>query len=435
MDTDISRHVKKLSELNSSIYPVVSLYLNTQANDRGRDQFLPWVRKELSERKRTFNGASEAAKSFERDCERIETWLTNEVDAASNAVAIFACAAEDDFFDAIQFSAPIKQNELHVQGQPHLYPLARLLDQYPRYAAVIADTNSARIVVFGLNRVEKESEVQNVKTNRSEAGGWSQARFQRHIDNFHKQHAKEVIEKLDQIVRAEDITQFVLVGDQEVVIPLLEAEMPKALSEMMVDALRLDSREGNNTLLARSMEALRADDAVRDTDKVAYLIGEYRAGGLATAGVIDTLTALENGQVEELVIAADYSSLETPEEALALASDIAIAENKDTAALIANLLVTKAEQTAARLTFVENPDLLRNIGGCGAILRFRMDNTMPKKGNYNHDYYKIRGKEPGNQDVMAEKNIKEVAEQTKPARKRATNRKANASNPISPKKG
>jgi hypothetical protein len=34
---------------------------------------------------------------------------------------------------------------------------------------------------------------------------------------------------------------------------------------------------------------------------------------------------------------------------------------------------------------------------------------MPKKGNYNHDYYKLRGKEPGNQDVQPEQTRKEYA--------------------------
>ena len=34
---------------------------------------------------------------------------------------------------------------------------------------------------------------------------------------------------------------------------------------------------------------------------------------------------------------------------------------------------------------------------------------MPKKGNYNHDYYKVRGKEPGNQDAQPERTRKEYA--------------------------
>jgi peptide chain release factor subunit 1 len=404
MSDDIESVLKRLSGVNSSAYPLITVYLNTQPNDTGRDQFAPWLRKQLTERGKTFDLHSQAAKTFQADSQRIELWLRDQLSAASNSVAIFACDAENGFFEAIQFAAPIDRNELHISDQPYLYPLARLIDQYPRYAAVIADTNSARIVVFGLNRFEAETSVQNTKTNRSTVGGWSQARFQRHIDNFHKQHAKEVIAALDRIMQEEGLRQFVLAGDQEVVIPLLKAEMPGRLTDLMVDTLRLDSDDTDNVLLARSMEALRAHDSRRDEDIVEYLIGEYRAGGLAVAGVIETLTALENGQVDELIIAADPAAIETPQEALAVASDQAIADTTETTSLIANLLVLKAEQTSARLIFVEKVDLLRSLGGCGALLRFRMDKSMPKKGNYNHDYYTVRGKEPGNQDVMPEKN-------------------------------
>jgi peptide subunit release factor 1 (eRF1) len=38
---------------------------------------------------------------------------------------------------------------------------------------------------------------------------------------------------------------------------------------------------------------------------------------------------------------------------------------------LADELVTKAMQTSARITFVENADLLADYGGVAAILRFR----------------------------------------------------------------
>ncbi len=35
-------------------------------------------------------------------------------------------------------------------------------------------------------------------------------------------------------------------------------------------------------------------------------------------------------------------------------------------------LVTRAHQTAARVRFIEDPDLLADVGGVGALLRFRI---------------------------------------------------------------
>lgn len=39
---------------------------------------------------------------------------------------------------------------------------------------------------------------------------------------------------------------------------------------------------------------------------------------------------------------------------------------------LADELVTKAQQTSARIRFIENPDLLSAVGGVGALLRFRI---------------------------------------------------------------
>jgi peptide chain release factor subunit 1 len=423
MNDKLEDRLRKLADFPPSAAPVISLYLDLKSSDRGRSQFEPWVRKELAARGRTFDPKSEASQSFQADRSRIESWLADQLNPTSKGVAIFACSGADGFFETIELEAPFNRNELHVQDQPHLYPLARLIDQYPRYAAVIADTNSARIVVFGLNRMETGTEVQNVKTNRSMVGGWSQARYQRHIDNFHMKHAKEVIDALERIVREEGLQQFVLAGDQEVVIPLLKEQMPKHLSEKTVNTLRLDSSEPNHVVLAQTMDALRAFDTQQDASKVETLIGEYRSGGLAVVGVVDTLDALENGQVDELILSAASSALDTPEEALALVSKQTAESETDRGSLIADLLVTKAKKTAAKLSFVENPELLAPLGGCGAILRYKMGETMPKKGNYNHDYYKVRGKEPGH---LANENQKTSSPAMSSTPKAAGKRKTQA---------
>ena len=152
-------------------------------------------------------------------------------------MAIFACSAGSSSKPS-RLAAPFEQHWLHIGDQPHLYPLARLESQYPRYAAVVADTNTARVMVFASGDLVTEREVVGVKTRSTSQGGWSQARYQRHISNFHLQHAKEVIDTLDRVVQAEGITQILLSGD-EVIMPVLREQMPKHLADKVVDHVRL----------------------------------------------------------------------------------------------------------------------------------------------------------------------------------------------------
>jgi peptide chain release factor subunit 1 len=364
--------------------PVVSLYLNAQANENGRQDFERFLRKEFSERARTFKAHSPERESFERDVERINAYLRDELRPETNGVAIFACAGADEFFQAVQTAAPIESHRLYIYNQPHLYPIARLMEQYPRYAVLVADTNRARLFVFGRGKALSADEIQNVKTRGAKVGGWSQMRYQRHLEQYHLQHAKEVADQLERVVREDDIQHIILAGD-EVIIPLLREKFTKAVADKVVDVLSLDINAPEHEVLAESMEALREHDAESDAEKVERLLDDYRAGGLAVVGSTETLDALAMGQVEELVISAQQQNVEGDREDVAILSDAEVAEpvvagqdggtvaNLDPdSVIVAADLVARARQTSARITFIEDPALLEEVGGCGAFLRYRI---------------------------------------------------------------
>ena len=143
----------------------------------------------------------------------------------------------------------------------------------------------------------------NVKTKRTSIGGSSQARYQRHVENFHLHHMKEVVEVLDRVVRDEVINQIVVACD-EVAKPLLMEQLPKHLAEKIVDVLKLDINTPEQRVLAETMDALREKDAETDASQVEAMLGAWRGNGLGVAGPEETLKALEMGQVEELLIAS-----------------------------------------------------------------------------------------------------------------------------------
>jgi peptide chain release factor subunit 1 len=358
---------------------VISLYLNTQVHEHGRRTNLDaFVRKEFKSRSKTWPLHSTERESFEKDAGRIQRFVNEELDPAAKGAVIFACAAID-FWEVLQLDMPVDENRLYVYDQPHLYGLARLSDEHPRYAAVIADTNYARIYVFGFGRVLAKREIENVKTRGTVQGGWSQARFQRHIENYHLQHVKEVIDALERIVAEERIDKVVLSGD-EVVIPLLREQMPKHLAEKIIDVLKLDVNTPEHEVLRQTLEAMRRQDVQDDSQRVERLLEEYRSGGLAVAGPRRTLAALAIGQVDELFLSATLDQFQTEEEAeideTALAAQAVGAgaiENRETrTVLLPDEFVTKAGQTGARITFIEDPVLLAGVGGVGARLRYRV---------------------------------------------------------------
>jgi peptide subunit release factor 1 (eRF1) len=366
-------HLDELAHFEPAGYPFISLYLNLEPDQHGRDNFESFVRKEFKARAKSFAPESLELMSFKRDTARIESYLRNEVRPSANGLAIFASAGANDYFKAVQLSAPLKRHDLHVNERPHLYPLARVIDQYPRYVALLADTNSARLFVFGLGNILGREEVQHEKLSRTQIAGWSQMRYQRHVDNFHLQHAKEVVEVLDRVVREEAVEHIILAGD-EVIIPLLREHLSDRLEEKVIDVLRLDIKTPEHEVLKATMEALREHNLHTDAEKVRQLFDEYRAGGLAVVAWKDTVTAIEQGQVDEVLLSASAREIRTDEQE----SDHFAVDQYSSEAPIdsdtepADLLVTLARQTGARVTFIEDTALLSSVGGVGAMLRYRI---------------------------------------------------------------
>jgi peptide subunit release factor 1 (eRF1) len=195
-------------------------------------------------------------------------------------------------------------------------------------------------------------------------------RYQRHVENFHLRHAKEVVAALERVVAEEGVQQIILAGD-EVIIPMLQEQLPAQLSERVVDVLRLDINMPEHEVLKQTMDALRGWDAGTDAEAVEQLLNQYRAGQLGTVGARGTLAALERGQVDTLLISAAPEAVRDNAPAEPAADPGAAVPGGDDTP-IAERLVRLAQQTSAAVRVIEDPALLADVGGVGATLRFRI---------------------------------------------------------------
>jgi peptide subunit release factor 1 (eRF1) len=327
--------------------------VNLQTDDRGQHNFMPFVRKELPARARTYPLRSAARESFEQDIERIVRYLSDDVPASSEGLALFACSGAENFFEPLLLDVPV-DHRLTVSSEPHLYPLARLVDQHPLHAVVLAESHAARLFVFAGGSTLRRETVRGEKVNHSSAGGWSQMRYQRHTEKLQADHARELVDALDRVVRAEHVQHILLAGD-EVNIPLVKSELSKELGAKVIEILKLEVRTPEHEVMAAAAEALRRHDARSDAEAVERVLDDYRAGGLAVAGPEETLDALANGQVDELLLAERD-----------VVSDAGVSPDE---------LVSKARQTSARIRIIEDPALLAAVGGVAASLRYRLNGS------------------------------------------------------------
>ena len=159
-----------------------------------------------------------------------------------------------------------------------------------------------------------------------------------------------VVDALDKVVTQERLDRIVVACD-EVAKPILMEQLPKHLAEKVIDIVNVDVKSiEQHELLKETIDALRREDAKSDAEHVQRMLDAWRAGGLAVAGIEATIRALDMRQVEELLIAGRPDRVVGP----------------------ADELIAKAQQNSARIRFIEDDSLLADVGGVGALLRFKI---------------------------------------------------------------
>jgi peptide subunit release factor 1 (eRF1) len=158
--------------------------------------------------------------------------------------------------------------------------------------------------------------------------------------------------------------------------------MSKELEAKVIDTISLGIDTPEHEVLEESLTAFRRHDSLTDMQQVERLLGEFRGDNLAVAGVPDTLAALSNGQVEELLIVASADGLKFDEEEVRKVLEIYgadIPETLDARAVADELIRSANEMSAAKVSFVEDTTRLEQLGGVGALLRYRIseENAAP----------------------------------------------------------
>ena len=290
---------------------------------------------------------------------------------SSQALAIFVSASEPALFESVPLEAPLGAHRLYIDREPHVFPLERLADQYQSYAALLVNTNAARLYVFSAGAAERQMVVKNKKGKRVSAGGWSQARYQRRVENLHVKHMKEVAEAVDRLVREENIAR-ILVGGDDVALPLLREQLAPATLQLLTEVGGVDIKTGDSDVFRVTLEAFREADQQSDQERVDAVLNAYRSSGLGTIGLAGVRAALERGQVDRLLVPAtpsksiaDDASADTdatgPKEMRSELDEAAIEE-----------LVTMARRTDAEITFIEDASLLVPARHVAAMLRYRV---------------------------------------------------------------
>ncbi len=372
--------ISRLAHMPPSPNPVVSLFVNTRPETSGRPHFMAYVKKAFSDRIRSFPERSEARARLEADRDRVEELLERDLEPAGRSMAIYASGA-DGLWESHVFGALFDEDRLVVGPVPHLYPLVKLADQAPLYAVCVVDVNHSRIVTCGLGEVLTERDFENPEPiDRTRVAGWAEIRYQARIDDHIRRNAREVAERLADLVQRNGQIGFVILAGDEPFLSDVRNVLPPAVVEKVVDVERIPMEVGAQEILRRTVQVVRDVEARQSRELAATVIDRFRSGGLAVAGLEPTIEALNQGQIDVLLLAesfedgAGWQCAEcrvlgiTPVPKACPFCQAPVPETVD----LREAMVRRAERIGRHVEIVEAHAELEALDGVGALLRFRL---------------------------------------------------------------
>lgn len=345
--------MRRLAEATCTDAPILSATIDVRPEAHGER---PGERNELTVLRDRLNEIADdlephtpARVSFDADRRRIEDLLDTDDLNAVDGVIVFACD-RIGLWEAVGAEVPL---ETRIAAGPtaDLFGLARFLDDQVSAVVAVVDTNTCRLFVTrrGGLRERPGPDEPTVEHERHDTGGWSQARFQRHIDMQDRRFAKEAAEAIDRLVQREKPQHIILAGDERV-ISILDTELPERVRAGVEHVARIDMRARLEDVREEVAPILSALEEADGRDAADRAIAGWRADALGTVGMDRTMAALEAGQVDELVI----------DETVEIDEDLR-AE-----------LIRQASLTGAHVEIVRDHAGLRTHDGLGATLRFRI---------------------------------------------------------------
>jgi peptide chain release factor subunit 1 len=354
--------LRRLAELEPGDLPVLTVYLDLRPQATGENPALRSGLVVLKDRLRTLEKTlgprGPALDSFRRDAERIRRYVENDLPASARGVALFACAGRD-LFEVVEAAVPF-ENEVALGPVPDLFQLARLADDYETAVVGVVTSNTARLFVMRAGRMEEVGGLRDDSFHYRETRGRppSATRYQRHVANHRAEFAREAALEIERLVDEEGAVRVILAGTEVATPPLLAALSPRVRALMHEEVLRMDRRALRDDV-ARAVAPILARAEAEDDHAIAdQLVEAVQADALGVDGLERTRAALEHGQADVLVLDAD-------------------APLEDAAR---NELLRLAAATGADVEVVTDHAVLPELGGVGALLRYKHLAPAPAAG-------------------------------------------------------
>lgn len=309
---EFSHLVQKLKRHPRTKFPFVSQYVNAHWTEEFHKKrtvlFFKNQWNDTIERIREGGAPNDVVRSLEADRARIEERLRDAmrgtIDAEFKGLAFFASGG-GGFFEV--FGSHVEfEDQLVVDDRPHLKQLARLADEYEAVMLIMIDSSRARVYELKLAGVDEHFSVTDDVPGRHKAGGWSQMRFQRHVQDHRDRHHKDVARAAVKLFDSQNMKNVVIAGQNDVITDFVRF-LPKRVLDKVFATVHLDMIEPEDAVIEKVLEHLREHERAKENLGVRQTVEQAATGGRGAVGLLATLRAVNERLVQVLYLSERFA--------------------------------------------------------------------------------------------------------------------------------
>jgi peptide chain release factor subunit 1 len=371
--------LRDLAEFEAQNGCAVSLYLNLDPSvsptpadvDTRIRSLLDQGLKTVEARKPDLSHAQRQA--LRNDFERIRAFYDEEFDRdGARGLALFA-ASLDNVWRPLALTEPVDDG-VRVSDALYLAPLVPLVGRGEGALVVAVSRERGQILRLTGGRLEEVEDLAEAQPRRHDQGGWSQARYQRRIDNLALDHLREVAEHLEALVRQNRDIRVVVVATDEAWAEFSEI-MSQEAAAVVIGRVSAEAHASAPQLLDVAMPVLEEWRATNEREAIEWWREELGRSGRATGGWPDTLDAASDSRVQTLLVQAGVERTAYRCPACGRLSALAGKCPLDGTALeersdAHDLLVHKTLTQGGNVVSLSRHRDLEPLDGVGALLRF-----------------------------------------------------------------
>src|SRR3954454_2284693 len=299
--------LRSLSEVEADEPVVVSLLLNLDPREfaapPARESQINSLLSELAALLSDESLSRDALESLRADHERLEAFLRDvdlDLDGAG-AVAIFASDALE-VFEAIKLPDPVDA-EVYVDRWPILEPVLGLEDEGD-WCVLLVTRETARIFRGGPTGLREVRGVESDVKNQHSAGGWSQARFERSVEQEVEWHLERATDLLFRQFKRRPFEHLIIGANTESLRPALTGETHGYLLERVRGWVDIDERLASEDEVFDAVRGVMDEYLARQEQELFERYEQGRGGGAGAVatGVAEVLERLVEQRVETLMV-------------------------------------------------------------------------------------------------------------------------------------